>query len=126
MLSKQEWNKAAELAAAAKYGTQHAAWLRFKRFGAGPTAVLAAAAALGLGAWWLFAHVFAPLFSGPGPTVTGHLPVGFWIVAGVFLVGTIAAFRVRLPSAPFLLARTFVSLLVWLGMVAYAVGVLAF
>jgi hypothetical protein len=124
MLSKEEWNATAERAAAAKYGDRHAAWLRFRRFGAVPTGILVAAAALGLGAWWLFAHVVIPLFSGNGPAL-GHLPFGFILVAVVALVGTVAAWRVSVPSAPFLIARTLLTVTVWLALAAFGAAMLA-
>lgn len=124
MLSKEEWRRAAELAAAAEDGRKHASWLRFKRFGAAPAGILVAVGAAGLGAWWMFAHVVSPLFSGSGPHVAGRLPIGFVLVSGVALIGTIAAFRVRYPSAMFLIARAIGAVFIWLGLLTYAVTVL--
>jgi hypothetical protein len=124
MLSKEEWNATAERAAAADYGTRHARWLRFRRFGAVPTGILVGAGTIGLGAWWLFAHVFVPLFTGAGPGL-GHLPIGFILVATVAAIGTVAAWRVEVPSAPFLIVRGLLTVLVWLGLGAYAVALLA-
>jgi hypothetical protein len=124
MLSKEEWNATAERAAAAKYGDRHAGWLRFRRFGAVPTGILVAAGVLGLGAWWLFVHVLGPLFTGTGPAL-GHLPFGLVLVAVLALIGTIAAWRVTVPSAPFLIARALLTVFVWLGLLAYAVAMLA-
>lgn len=125
MLSKEEWNKTAERAAAAEYGAKHARWLRFKRFGAVPLSALVTAGALGLGAWWTFSHLLAPLFAGAGPDLSGHLPLGFLLVVLAAGVGTVAAFRVSVPSASFLIARAVLSVLVWLGLLAFAIGSLA-
>lgn len=124
MLSKEEWNATAERAAAAKHGDRHAGWLRFRRFGAAPVGILLAAGTIGLGAWWLFEHVLAPLFTGSGPGL-GHLPIGFILVAAITAVATVAAWRVAVPSAPFLIARGLLTILVWLGLGAYAVALLA-
>ena len=124
MLSKDEWRTVAERAAAAKYGERHAAKLLFLRFGAGPVGILLAAGGLGLGAWWVYAHVLVPLFSGGGPGLHGF-PVGFWVVAVIGMAATIAALRVAVPSAPFLIARSIVAVLFWLGMAAYALAVIA-
>jgi hypothetical protein len=124
MLSKEEWNATAERAAAADYGTRHARWLRFRRFGAAPAGILLAAGTIGLGAWWMFAHVLVPLFTGNGPGL-GHLPIGFILVAAAAAIGTVAAWRVSVPSAPFLIARGLLTVLVWLGLGAYAVAMLA-
>lgn len=122
MLSKEEWNAVAERAAAADYGTRHAGWLRFKRFGLAPTALLVIVGGLGLGAWWLFSHV-ADLLSGTGYG-GGHLPAVFWIAAAVTLTGTIAAFRLPAVSVGILVARL-AAVLAWIGLAVYGVTVLA-
>jgi hypothetical protein len=124
MLSKEEWNATAERAAAADYGTRHARWLRFRRFGAAPVGILIGAGAVGLGAWWLFTHVVGPLFTGSGPGL-GHLPIGFILVAFVALIGTVAAWRVAVPSAPFLIVRALMTVLVWLALAAYGAALIA-
>lgn len=124
-LSKDEWRRAAELSAAAEDGRKHAAWLRFKRFSAAPTAVLVAAGAVGLGAWWMFAHVVSPLFSGSGPSISGHLPLGFILVTLVAVVATVIAFRVSVPTGPFLIGRALAALFIWLGLLAYGVALIA-
>jgi hypothetical protein len=124
MLSKEEWNATSERAAAAKYGERHAGWLRFRRFGAVPTGILVGAGTIGLGAWWLFAHVVSPIFTGSGPGL-GHLPIAFILVAFVALIGTVAAWRVAVPSAPFLIVRTLMTVLVWLALAAYGAALIA-
>jgi hypothetical protein len=124
MLSKEEWNATSERAAAAKYGERHAGWLRFRRFGAVPTGILVGAGAIGLGAWWLFAHIVGPLFTGSGPGL-GHLPIGFILVVAIAFIGTVAAWRVAVPSAPFLIVRALLTVLVWLGLAAYGAALLA-
>ena len=123
MLSKEEWRKTAELAAAAEDGRRHASWLRFKRFGAVPTGILVGAGFLGLGAWWLFAHVVTPIFSGGIPSLGGHLPGIFWVVAVGMVAGSVVAFRRPVVSVAVLLARI-VAVLAWIGLAVYAMTVL--
>lgn len=123
MLSKEEWNATAERAAAADYGTRHARWLRFRRFGAAPAGLLVGAGAVGLAGWWMFVHVVGPLFTGSGPGL-GHLPIVFILLAVVALVGTVVAWRVAVPSAPFLIVRALLTVFVWLGLIAYGAAIL--
>jgi hypothetical protein len=89
-----------------------------------PPASWSGPATIGLGAWWLFAHVVSPIFTGSGPGL-GHLPIGFVLVAFVALIGTVAAWRVAVPSAPFLIVRALLTGLVWLALAAYGAALLA-
>jgi hypothetical protein len=127
MLSKEEWNAVAERAAAADYGTRHARWLRFRRFGAGPAGILLVAGAVGLGVWWVFAHLIRPAFDHQWVRSDASLPIAFWLFAAVALIATIYAFRPRIiPPAPSLrFLRAVVAGLIWLGLLTYAVTVLA-
>jgi hypothetical protein len=121
MLSKEEWNATAERAAAAKYGERHAAWLRFKRFGAVPAAAVLALIALGLGAYWTYSHLIQPLFAGDQVGVS--LPSGFWVIAGIALVLSVLMLRVRLVG-PMTLIRAGALAVIWLSLAGYALSVL--
>lgn len=119
-LTKNEWNRHAEIAAAHKHGENHVGWYLFRRYGAGPTAVLVVLGALALGARWLWTHARLP-----GAGVAG-IPVAFWVLLVALILGTGVAFRpartVR-PAAATLVRLVVVGLL-WLGLITYAVTVI--
>lgn len=121
-LSKDEWCRAAELSAAAEDGRRRSRWLKFQRFGAAPVGVLVATGALGLGAWWLFSHLIAPLFSGSAPHLSGHLSIGFMVVFLLAILLTVGVFRVRYLSTALLIARAMIVSFLWLGLIAYALA----
>jgi hypothetical protein len=117
VITKDEWDRRAELAAAAKYGEKHVGWYTFKRYAAGPAGIAAAAGAVGLAAYWLFTHVHLP------SATAGHLPTAFWFFAIPLAIGTFIAFR---PGRIFPVAFTLVVVLalLWLGLITYGLVVL--
>jgi hypothetical protein len=121
VITKDEWNRRAEFAAASKFGEDHAAWYIFKRYAAGPVGVVAAAGTLGLGGYWAWNHVHLPS-AGLGPA---HLPAVFWVFLVALALGTVITFRPgRFVPAATALVRGVVFALLWLGFVTYGVVVL--
>lgn len=124
MITREQWNKAAQEAAAAKYGTDHAGWYTFRRVYAVPVAVLSALGAAGLAGYLLWHKVVRPMFSGSGPHVAGHLGLGFAMVAGALLVVTLVAFRPK--AMPTIFHITVIKLFVvgsaWLGLIGYLIA----
>ncbi len=119
-LTKQEWNHAAEKAAAEKYGRDHAGGYTFKRYGAAPTFVLLAAGVLGFLGYkaWTKAAAF----------VTGaSLDIPRWsmMAAAILIVATIIAYRPgRQLSATLTLPiiKAFVFVVLWLGLAMMTLG----
>ncbi len=116
MITKEEWNRRAELAAAAAHGEKYAGYYRFKRYAAGPLGIATGTGILGLGAYWTWNHVHLPSATA-GP---GHLPTAFWVFLVLLVVGTFIAFRPgRFVPAAATLVRAVVFSLLWLGFVTY-------
>jgi hypothetical protein len=122
MITRDEWNRAADFAAAAKYGQDHSGWLTFRRVYAVPTAVLAALGAIGFGAFLLWTKVVHPLFSG------ASLPAGPGtaapVIAAVLLVVTLIAFRPRAMPTMFHIFVIKVIVLggAWLALIGWTIG----
>jgi hypothetical protein len=120
-LTKEEWNRQAERAAAASFGEKHAGYYTFKRYAAGPLGILGLAGLLIGGATWAWNHVHLPS-AGTGPA---HLPVLFWVFLIGLAIGTVVAFRPgRIVPAAAVLMRAVVFSLLWLGVVTYGIVVL--
>src|SRR3982750_1441155 len=122
MITRDEWNRAADLAAAAKYGQDHSGWLTFRRVYAVPTAVLAALATIGFGIFLLWTKVVHPLFSGASlPSGPGTAPP---VLAAVLLVATLVAFRPR--AMPTMFHTAVIKVVVfggaWLALIGWTVG----
>lgn len=116
MLTRSEFRKHAEIAAAHRYGEKHEAWLTFRQRMHGPLGAVSAALVLGLGALWLWHHVHLP-------SATAHVGLAYWlVVAGLALV-TALVFRIRVTLAATALVRIVVAVLLWLGVVSYGVFV---
>lgn len=124
MITREEWKHTAERAAAAKHGEKHYGWYSFRQYGAVPLGIALSAAAVGLGAWWMWSNVIRPLFDHDIPGPAGGLPGAFWVVAVIALVATLIAFR---PGRGFVLfhitlIKVAVTALVWLGLFGYAIA----
>lgn len=124
MITREEWKRTAEHAAAAKHGEKNYGWYAFRQYGAVPVGIAVAAGAVGLGAWWMWSNVIRPLFDHDTPGPAGGLPDAFWVITVIALVATLIAFR---PGRKFamlhvLLAKVAVTALVWLGLFGYAIA----
>lgn len=122
MLTKDEWKKNVEIAAAHKHGEQNASFYVWRRRLAGPWGVVLAVVVFGLAVRWLADHVSLP-DTGSGPS---GLPVLFWILLTALLLGTgwsVRPTRAFRPAAA-LLIRAVVLGLLWLGFVTYAITVI--
>lgn len=119
-LTKDEWGRTAEHAAAARYGEKHMGFYVFRRFYALPLGLAVAAGTIGWGGYWLWNRA-AELFSGG---VSVHGTTALWVVAVLLLAGSIALLRPsfipRTPSATLL--RAGLVLLAWLGFLGYLIG----
>lgn len=119
-LTKEEWNRQAERAAAAKFGEDHAGWYTFKRYGLAPTSVLTGLGVVALGIRWVWTHLHLPAAAGG----RGHFPALFWVFLAALIVGTAVAFRPRdFTSAATQLVRAVVLGLLWLGFIVYGLTV---
>lgn len=121
-LTRDEWKRHVEIAAAHKHGENNAGWYVFRRYGAGPLGVLAIAGTLGWGAYWLWNHISLPDV-GNGPA---GIPALFWVFLVALILGTGFAFRPtdRFRPMSSTLLRAVVTGLLWLGFVTYAVTVI--
>jgi hypothetical protein len=122
VLTKDEWKKNVEIAAAHKHGEDNASFYVWRRRLAGPWGVVLAVVAFGLVVRWLTHHVHLPSASG-GPA---GLPVLFWILLVGLILGTGWSFRPArtIRPAATTLIRAFVIGLLWLGFVTYAITVI--
>lgn len=124
-LTKDEWDHHAAIAAAHKHGENHAGWYQFQRYGMVPTLVLVGAGAVGFIGYKLW-HLAKAVLAGANPAA--GTPAVFWVVAGILLVVTAVAYRPgRMPSfhPAALIVKGAVFVLAWIGLAAYAVGVIA-
>lgn len=125
MISKEEWNRTAEHAAAASYGEEYRGWIMTKRVLAGPLGVVllfaALVGALAWGAYWLWNRA-AEAFTG-----TADLPGGgFWLAGGALLVVTLIAYRPgAYPSIATLITKSALIVTCWLVWLGFLVGSLA-
>lgn len=122
MLTKDQWNQTAEYAAAAKWGEEHRSWFVFRRFGLPVLAVVAPVALVGFLSWKAW-QAMSGAISGHG---MAGLPAFFWIAGVALLVATLIAFRPRANFVTFgvLMVKVGVLLALWLGYIAYGIGVL--
>lgn len=117
-LTKDEWSRHAEIAAAHKFGEDHAGWYTFKRYGAAPVGIAALAGLVGWGVYWLWHHIGIP-----GGT-QGGLPIAFWIALTLLLIGSAYALRRPTVRPAAMLVRAVVLSLLWLGFVVYGLTVI--
>jgi hypothetical protein len=122
MITKDEWHRTAEFAAAAKWGEEHKSWFVFRRFGLPVLAVVVPVGLVGFLLWKAW-QALSGSFSGHGAAT---MPALFWIVGGALLVATIIAFRPRTAFVTFgaLMVKVGVLLALWLGYVAYGIGMI--
>ncbi len=122
MLSKQVWRDEAERAAARKFGENNAGWFIARRFLAGPLGLLVLAGGLGWAAWWVWQRATAAIGSG----LSWDPPLVFGVLVAFLGVASMVAFRPRARVVPahITILKLFVFGLLWLGVLAYAVGLL--
>lgn len=121
-LTRDEWKRQVEIAAAHKHGENNAGWYVFRRYGAGPLGILVIVGMLGYGAYWVWHHLSLPA-TGDGPA---GLPVLFWIALVALILGTAYAFRPTHRFRPMAttMIRAVVAGLLWLGFLTYAITVI--
>jgi hypothetical protein len=118
-LTKEQWDHAAEKAAAEAYGRDHKGWYVFKRYGAAPTAVAAVLAGLGFLGY--------KLWSAASHALAGDVPMPSPLSLALFaalLIATLIAYRPgRFPlSLPAMLVKAIVFIGAWLMLIATALG----
>lgn len=126
MITREEWMRTAEHAAAAKFGERHSGWLTFRRIYAAPVAVLVALGAIGFGGYLLWAKVVRPVFGG-GAHFSAGLPIAVPVLAVVLLLATVIVFRPKDSSSLFsvMLLKVFVIGSAWLGLLGWTIAYIA-
>jgi hypothetical protein len=119
-LTKEQWNEAAEKAAAEKFGRNHAGWYTFKRYGMVPTALGAAAAAIGwilYKAWTVVRDMAVGDFAGP-PSWSIYCFVGLLLLTAIaYRPG-----RTSYPSLPLVIVKAIVFVGAWLMLIAATIA----
>lgn len=120
-LTKDEWMRTAEYAAAAEWGKDHKGWFVFRRFGLPVLLVALPLGVIGFLGWRTW-NAMAGAFSGHSAGV----PTAFWVIGTVLVLSTAIAFRPRaIPASTHSLMLKAVALLVlWLGFIAYGIGMM--
>lgn len=114
MLTREEFKRHAEIAAAHKHGEDHKTYYVFRQYARGPLGAVSIALALALGLITLVRHVHLP-------HAPAHVGLAYWLVVAGLAAGTWLAFRIRVIMASTALARIVVAALLWLGVITYGV-----
>lgn len=117
-LSKDEWERAEQLAAAHKRGERRERYHTWRRFYAVPTSIAVALGAIGLGCWWVVKHV-ARAVAGGVPTGS---PGGYWFFFGAALVLTVAAMSLKPTTFSLAAGRAVALAAMWLGLIGYGLA----
>lgn len=122
MLTRGEWVQHADTAAAQEWGRRHPNMFALRR-GIVPGGALIGLGMLGFGVYWLWHHIGGAF---DRPSASG-LPAAFWVIAAVAMIGSVVALRPRggPTMMSVLIVKVFFVVLVWLGLIVYAIGYLA-
>lgn len=117
-LSKEEWQRAEQLAAAHKRGERRERYHTWRRFYAVPTSIAVVLGAIGLGCWWVVKHVARAVTNG---MPTGSLG-GYWLFFGAALVLTVVAMSLKPTTFSLAAGRAVVLAAMWLGLIGYGLA----
>lgn len=122
MLTKDEWKKHAEIAAAHKHGENNVGFYVWRRRLAGPWGVVLAVVVFAGVVRWLWKNISLPDMG----TGTGGLPIVFWVFMVALIIATGVAFRPARTFRTFsaTMVRAAVIGLLWLGFITYAITVI--
>jgi hypothetical protein len=127
VITRDEWAKAAELEAAKVHGRKHAGFYSVRHY-APVYLALAAVAAAGYGAWWVWHQLMAHLAASGTDTLPGtivHSDIPAWtLVAGLLLVAaTVWLFRPgRIDRAGVWVAKWTLVPVAWLFLLGFTIS----
>jgi hypothetical protein len=118
-LTKEQWDHAAEKAAAEAYGRDHKGWYTFKRYGAKPTAIGLVLAGIGFLGYKLWSAASNALTGDVAMPSTGQI-----LLFVALLFATLIAYRPgrALLSLPMMIVKAVVFVGAWLMLISMALG----
>lgn len=122
MLTREEWGRAAEKAAAEAHGRENKGFYAARHYAPYWIGVFLLAA-LGFGGWWLVDRLGRALHGGVHLSPPGHLSVLFFVATGILVLATIYAFRPgRIDRLGVLAVKGLIVGAGWVFLAVYLIG----